>query len=92
MGRQAGTLPHAFGRLGLRVDDVRQSILGNFPSGTFPPAVPATHGHGDHTGFVTACSAMFPFLPIRAKLPLAARSSARAVVRKSALPGTACLS
>lgn len=34
-----------------RVDDGRQSILGNFPSGTFPPPYP-THGHGDHTGFV----------------------------------------
>lgn len=34
-----------------RLDDGRQCILGNFPSGDFPPNFP-THGHGDLTGFV----------------------------------------
>ena len=34
-----------------RLDDGCQSVLGNFPSGSFPPPYP-THGHGDHTGFV----------------------------------------
>jgi hypothetical protein len=34
-----------------RLDDGRQCVLGNFPSGSFPPNFP-THGHGDHTGFV----------------------------------------
>lgn len=34
-----------------RLDDDRQCVLGNFPSGSFPPNFP-THGHGDHTGFV----------------------------------------
>lgn len=34
-----------------RLDDGSQSVLGNFPAGSFPPSYP-THGHGDHTGFV----------------------------------------
>jgi len=34
-----------------RLDDGSQTVLGNFPAGSFPPPYP-THGHGDHTGFV----------------------------------------
>jgi hypothetical protein len=34
-----------------RIDNDRQCVLGNFPSGGYPPNFP-THGHGDYTGFV----------------------------------------